>query len=121
MMRSAQCDAAPRSDRSSASFAVGDPQRRLQHPARRRRVHLAEVVLAGAAALFRGRPAVRQQLADLRGDPAVADHPALVVVNDAHQRVRFLARVREHANDLVLIAERVGVHVALGRRDLTEV
>ena len=47
--------------------------------------------------------------------------PDGVVVDERHERVRLLARVAEHADDLVLVAPLVGVHVALGGRDRAEV
>ena len=100
---------------------VSHPQRGLQHPPGLRRVDLAEGVTAFGAALRGDLTAVVEQLADAGRDPAVPDHPAVVVVDHGDQRVRLFPGVGEHADDLVLVAELVRVHVALGRRDLTEV
>jgi hypothetical protein len=94
---------------------VGHGERRLQHVPGLPGVDLAERVLALGAALAARLAAVVEQLADPRGHPAVADHPFRVVVHHGDQRVRFLPGVAEHADDLVLVAEVVGVDVALGR------
>jgi 5-oxoprolinase (ATP-hydrolysing) len=97
---------------------VGHGQRGLQHVPRVRRVHLPERVPAVGTlgpALFAGLAAVVEQLVDPRGHPAVPDHPVGVVVHHGDQRVRLFPVVAEHADDLVLVAQDVGVDVALGR------
>ncbi len=94
---------------------VGDGQRGLQHVPRLPGVDLPERVLALSAALAARLPAVVEQLGHPRGHPAVADHPVRVVVHHGDQRVRLLAVVAEHADDLVLVAERVRVDVAVPR------
>ena len=100
---------------------VGYAQRGLQHLPRLPGVDLPERLLALGPAQLGRLPAVLEQLADPRGHPAVADHPAGVVVHHGDQRVRFLPGVAEHADDLVGVAEHVRVDVALGRRHGAEV
>ena len=95
-----------------SAAACRAPARRALGPRRRRGRRGA-----GLAAL----PAVRQQLADLGGDPAIAGQAARVVVDHHHQGVLLLAGVAEHADDLVAVAVGVGVHVALGRLDGADV
>jgi 5-oxoprolinase (ATP-hydrolysing) len=95
---------------------VGDAQRGLQHLPRLSGVDLAERLLALGPAQLGRLPAVVEQLGHARGYPPVADHPPGVVVHHGDQRVRFLPGVAEHADDLVGIAERVRVDVALGGR-----
>ena len=92
---------------------LGDGQRGLQQPARLRRRDLRE--------RGRGLAAVVEELADLRGDPAVPGQAAGVVVDDHDERVLLLPGVAEHADDLVAVAVGVGVHVALGRDDRADV
>ncbi len=94
---------------------VGPGERRFQHVPGLSGVHLPERVLALGPALAARLAAVVEQLVDPRGHPAVADHPVGVVVHHGDQRVRFLAGVAEHADDLVLITQVIGVDVALGR------
>src|SRR5262249_46898377 len=93
-------------------------QRALQHLPRLRRVDLPEAVVGAAD---RGLSAVLKQLVHPGGDPAVPDHAIGVVVDYRDERVRFLARVAEHADDLVLVAPLVRVDIALGGRDRAEV
>jgi 5-oxoprolinase (ATP-hydrolysing) len=94
---------------------VGHGERGFQHVPGLSRVNRAERVLALGAALAARLPAVVEQLADPRGHPAVPDHPVRVVVHHGDQRVRFLSGVAEYADDLVLVAQVVGVDVAVGR------
>ena len=91
---------------------LGRGQRGRQDPARLRRIDLHERRPGGAAV-----PAVVEQLAHLRGHPAVAGQAAGVVVDDHDQRVLLLAGVAEDADDLVAVAVGVGVDVALGGLD----
>ncbi len=99
---------------------VGHPQRGLQHPAGLRGVDLSERMPPFGAALRGDLAAVVEQLAHARGDPAIPDHAAVVVVDHGDQRVRLLPGVGENADDLVLIAELVRVDVALGRCHLAQ-
>jgi hypothetical protein len=98
---------------------VGHGQRGLQHVPRMPRVHLPERVPAlnplGNTALGAHLAAVVEQLVDPGGHPAVPDHPVGVVVHHGDQRVRLFPGVAEDADDLVLVAQDVGVDVALGR------
>jgi hypothetical protein len=100
---------------------IGHCERGLQHVPRLPGVDLPEGVLALGAALGARLAAVVEQLVHPRGHPAVADHPLRVVVHDRDQRVRLLAVVAEHADDLVLVAERVGVDVAVPGRHRAQV
>ena len=93
---------------------VGHGQRGLQHVPDLPRVHLPERMPALGSALGARLPAVIEQLVHPRGHPAVPDHPVGVVVHHGDQRVRLFPRVAEHADDLVLVAQEVGVDVALG-------
>jgi hypothetical protein len=95
--------------------AVGHGQRGFQHVPGVTRFHLPERVPALGAALGADLAAVVKQLVHPRGHPAVPDHPVGVVVHHGDQRVRLFAGVAEHADDLVLVAQQVGVDVALGR------
>ncbi len=92
---------------------LGDRERRFEQPAGVRRLNLRE--------RGRGLAAVVEELVHLRGDPAVARHPARVVVDDHDERVLLLAGVAEHADDLVAVAVGVRVHVARGRHDRAHV
>ena len=65
--------------------------------------------------------AVIEQLAHLRGHPAVAEQAAAVVVHHGDERVRFLARVAEYADHLVPVAVGVRVQVAVSRGHGAEV
>ena len=94
---------------------VGHGQRGFQHVPGVTRFHLPERVPARGAALGADLAAVVEQLVHPRGHPAVPDHPVGVVVHHGDQRVRLFAGVAEHADDLVLVAQQVGVDVALGR------
>ena len=94
---------------------VGHGERGLQHVPGVTRFHLPERVPARGAALGADLAAVVEQLVHPRGHPAVPDHPVGVVVHHGDQRVRLFAGVAEHADDLVLVAQQVGVDVALGR------
>jgi 5-oxoprolinase (ATP-hydrolysing) len=93
---------------------VGHGQRGLQQVPRVPGVHLPERVPALGAPLGVHLPAVVDQLVDPRGHPAVPDHPVGVVVHHGDQRVWLFPVVAEHADGLVLVAEEVGVDVALG-------
>jgi 5-oxoprolinase (ATP-hydrolysing) len=95
--------------------AVGHVQRGLQQVPRVSGVHLPERVPALGSALDAHLAAVVEQLVHPRGHPAVPDHPVGVVVHDGDQRVRLFPLVAEHADDLILVAQQVGVDVALGR------
>ena len=110
---------------------IGGGERGFEQPPGERRIKRGEAGLDGLAGLAgpagpvragrRARPAARlaavlKQLADLRGDPAVPGQAAGVVVDDHDQRVRLLAGVAEHADDLVAVAEGIGVDVAVGGR-----
>ncbi len=94
---------------------VGHGQRGLQHLPGMPRFHLPERVPALRSALGARLPAVIEQLVHPRGHPAVPDHPVGVVVHHGDQRVRLFPGVAEHADDLVLVAQEVGVDVTLGR------
>ena len=101
---------------------VGGGQRGLQHLPRLRRVDLPEAVFRARAHPGHARPpAVIEELVHLGADPAVPEHARQVVVDDRDERVRLLARVAEHADDLVLVAPGVRVDVALGRGHRAEV
>jgi len=101
---------------------IGHGQRGFEQPPCERRIKRREAGLASrvvriaCGGLAAWLAAVLKQLADLRGDPAVPGHAAGVVVDDHHQRVRFLAGVAEHADDLVTVTEGVRVDVAVGGR-----
>ncbi len=114
-----------RRERLARRRALGclcDGQRGLQQPPRLRRLHLAERhpgrLPVGSGA---GRTAAGEQLVHLGGHPAVAEHPGGVVIHHHDQGVRVLARVAVHADDLVPVAEQVGVHVAVARGDRANV
>ena len=115
------------------SCRIGDGERGFEQPPCERRIQRREAGLtcltwrarlAGPVSRWDCRSAVGRlavwlaavlkQLADLRGNPAIPGHAAGVVVDDHYQRVRFLAGVAEHADDLVAVAERIRVDVAVG-------
>jgi len=95
--------------------AVGHGQRGLQHVPGVPGFDLPERMPALGAPLGADLAAVVEQLVHPRGHPAVPEHPVGVVVHHGDQRVRLFPGVTEHADDLVLVAEQVGVDVTLGR------
>ncbi len=96
---------------------LGHRQGRLQQPARLRGFHLAERSPRGMpAVLGAARPAALEQPVHLGRHPAVPEHATRVVVHHHDQGVRLFPGVAVHADDLVAVAEHVGVHVALAGR-----